>query len=201
MELGSYFLFLQEQITDIIIIFFLQTRNYTQKMHHAFSQERAQINSTEMTVCGTRFGFTFAAGQDHTHRGAGAGNKRMRGASAWVLGVTAVAMTCACALACAFTPPRAQLGALGRHSSPLSPAARSRCNVLKLRMSGTGDKEGPSVLRKESVRFANFFRELPRMDGKVVAMTGCTSGIGFVAARSVLQVCACCRCVHYRDFI
>jgi hypothetical protein len=122
-----------------------------------------------------------------------------------VLGVTAVAiavaMTCACALACAFTPPRAPLGALGRHSRPLSPAARSRCNVLKLRMSGTGGKEGPSVVRKESVRFENFFRELPRMDGKVVAMTGCTSGIGFVAARSVLQVCTCCSCVHSRDFI
>ena len=118
--------------------------------------------------------------------------------ASWVLGI---AMTWECALACAFTPPRAPLGALGRHSSPLSPAARSRCNVLKLRMSGTGDKQGPSVVRKESVRFINFFRELPRMDGKVVAMTGCTSGIGFVAARSVLQVCTFCRCVDSRDFI
>jgi len=44
------------------------------------------------------------------------------------------------------------------------------------------------VQRKESVRFEDFVRGLPRMDGKVVAMTGCTSGIGFVAARTVLQL-------------
>ena len=60
---------------------------------------------------------------------------------------------------------------------------------------------GLAIALKEPLDAVVLDLKLPRMDGKVVAMTGCTSGIGFVAARSVLQVCACCRCVHYRDFI
>lgn len=40
----------------------------------------------------------------------------------------------------------------------------------------------------ESVLFPAFRASLPRMDGKVVAVTGCTSGTGFVCARTCAEL-------------
>lgn len=45
-----------------------------------------------------------------------------------------------------------------------------------------------SAPKKESVHFAGFVKTLPRLDGAVHAVTGCTSGTGFVYARTVAEL-------------
>jgi short-subunit dehydrogenase len=44
------------------------------------------------------------------------------------------------------------------------------------------------VERKSNLLFDDFAAALPRLDGKTVAITGCTSGIGFVVAKTALRL-------------
>ena len=68
-------------------------------------------------------------------------------------------------------------------------AGRTCTRVVSLIQRMQAAEEGGSgVQRKESVLFDEFCSRLPRMDGKIVAMTGCSSGLGFVAAKQVLTL-------------
>jgi len=51
---------------------------------------------------------------------------------------------------------------------------------------GAGKYDKPKDLK--SKHWPTFFESLPRMDGKVVAVTGCTSGTGFVCAKACAQL-------------
>ena len=71
----------------------------------------------------------------------------------------------------------------------IAPLRASKSRRLCLGMSGAGAERGDVVVQaKKSVLFDEFCSTLPRMDGKVVAITGCTSGIGFIVARTVLDL-------------